>query len=302
MKLTDILREIDDEQGGSNLPRESREVVLIPKTTPIPDIEDALNDLDNYGKYISYAQNTNVDVKKIKDAYFGPSGMGPKAKNKVTREIWDAADTSWRKFKLEDIKSRHPEINITGLESLGFEELPAEVRDPRVYFISPYTKDKLDTLIKSLSKSSNILSWYEDKGKLVFPRENNENIPGDETMVKIIKTVMNSAGITDIKIGKERDTEDGGTEFKSVSKTTQMSVPVESKAEASALRKELQAKFVIPSAGYKIKEDENGVSLSITGITISQKANITYYLEDKGILEESNWERRKMLILAGIIK
>jgi hypothetical protein len=302
MKLTDILREIEDEQGGSNLPRESREVVLIPKTTPISDIEDALNNLDNYGKYISYAQNTNVDVKKIKDAYFGPSGMGPKAKNKVTREIWDAADASWRKLKLEDIKSRHPEIDITGLESSRFEELPIEVRDPRVYFISPYTKDKLDDLIKSLSKSSNILSYYEDKGKLIFPRENNENIPGDETMVKIIKTVMNNAGITDIKIGKERDTEGGGTEFKSVSRTTQMSVPVESKVEASALRKELQTKFVIPSAGYKIKEDESGVSLSITGITITQKANITYYLEDKGILEESNWERRKMLILAGIIK
>lgn len=301
MKLTDILHEMDD-QGGSNVPRESREVTLTTKTTPLSDVEDALNDLNNYGKYKSYKQNVSVDVKKIKDAYFGPSGMGPKAKNKVTREIWDNADNAWRKLKLEDIKSRHPEIDITGLEDMRFEELPAEVKDPRVYFISPYTKDKLDALIASLAGNVDILYWYEDNGKLIFPRDKNENIPGDVAMVNIIKTVLGNAGITDAKIGKERDIEGGGTEFKSVSKTTQMIVPVESRAEAASLRKELQAKFVIPSAGYKIKEDENGVSLSITGITTTQKANITYYLQDKNLLEESNWEMRKMLRLAGIIK
>ena len=301
MNLFDILNEMED-QGGSNLPRESKDVVLIPKTTPIADIEDALNNLDNYGKYISYAQNTNLDVKKIKDAYFGPSGMGPNAKAKVTRTIWNEADTNWRKTKLEDIKSRHPELDVTGLENMKFEELPKEVSDPRVYFITPYTKDKLEDLIKSLSQSSNILSWFEDKGRLVFPRDNNENIPGDVALVNILKTVMNNAGIKDVKIGKEKDTESGETVFKSVSRTTQMKVPANSRPEIAQLRKELQAKFLIPDAVYRVKEDENGVYLSITNITLTQKANISRYLEDKGLLQESNWEMRKMLILAGIIK
>jgi hypothetical protein len=263
MNLFDILNEMED-QGGSNLPRESKDVVLIPKTTPIADIEDALNNLDNYGKYISYAQNTNLDVKKIKDAYFGPSGMGPNAKAKVTRTIWNEADTNWRKTKLEDIKSRHPELDVTGLENMRFEELPKEVSDPRIYFITPYTKDKLEDLIKSLSQSSNILSWFEDKGRLVFPRDNNENIPGDVALVNILKTVMNNAGIKDVKIGKEKDTESGETIFKSVSRTTQMKVPANSRPEIAQLRKELQAKFLIPDAVYRVKEDENGVYLSIT--------------------------------------
>lgn len=299
MKLTDMLFEMDD-QNGSSASREAREVVLRTKTTPLADVEDALNDLDNYGEYKSYKQNTSLDVKKIKDAYFGPSGMGPNAKAKVTRTIWNEADTSWRKFKLEDIKSRHPELDITGLEDVRFEELPKEVSDPRVYFISPYTKDKLDALIASLAGSADILNWYEDNNALIFPRDRNENIPGDVTIVNIIKTVMKNAGITDIRVGKERDV-DGETEFKSVSKTTQLKVPVNSRPEAATLRKELQAKFPIPEASYRVKEDENGVYLSITGITTTQKAKISIYLEDKGILQE-NWEMKKMLRLAGIIK
>jgi hypothetical protein len=299
MKLTDMLFEMDD-QNGSGASREAREVVLRTKTTPLADVEDALNDLDNYGEYKSYKQNTSLDVKKIKDAYFGPSGMGPNAKAKVTRTIWNEADTAWRKFKLEDIKSRHPELDITGLEDVRFEELPKEVSDPRVYFISPYTKDKLDALIASLAGSADILNWYEDNDALIFPRDRNENIPGDVAMVNIIKTVMKNAGITDIRVGKERDV-DGETEFKSVSKTTQLKVPVNSRPEAAILRKELQAKFSIPEAGYRVKEDENGVYLSITGITTTQKAKISIYLEDKGILQE-NWEMKKMLRLAGIIK
>ena len=297
MKLTDILREMDDQDGSSDY-RESREIVLRTKTTPLSDVEDALNDIRNYGKYASNKQNTNADVRKIKDAYFGPSGMGPKAKNKVTREIWDGADTSWRKFKLEDIKSRHPEVNIDGLEDLNFEALPAEIRDPRVYFISPYTKDKLDALIASMTGNADILYWYEDNGALIFPKDKNENMAGGNAVMNIIKTVMNNAGITDAKARLESD----AGEVSTITKTTQMQVPVESKGEAAALRKELQAKFVIPNAGYKIKEDENGFSLSITGITLTQKANITNYLKNKGLLEESNWEMRKMLRLAGIIK
>jgi hypothetical protein len=309
MRLTDILYEIDDQNGPSD-PKEAREIVLRTKTTPISDVEDALNDIRNYGKYASNKQNTNSDVRKIKDAYFGPSGMGPKAKNKVTREIWDQADTSWRKFKLEDIKSRHPELDIDGLEDLNFEALPAEIRDPRVYFISPYTKDKLDTLIASMAGNADILYWYEDNGALIFPKDKNENMSGGNAVMNIIKTVMDNAGITDAKPRLEND----AGEISSISKTTKFQVPVESKAAAAILRRELQDKFKIPAAGYKIKEDENGFSLSITGITLEQAANINYYLKNKPKsknkdkdkseeeLNELAFERKKMLRLAGIIK
>lgn len=311
MRLTDMLYEFEDQNGPSDY-KEAREIVLRPKTTPLSYVEDALNDIRNYGKYASNKQNTNADVRKIKDAYFGPSGMGPKAKNKVTREIWDNADTAWRKFKLEDIKSRHPEVNIDGLEDLNFEALPAEIRDPRVYFISPYTKDKLDSLIASMSGNADILYWYEDNGALIFPKDKNENMAGGNAVMNIIRTVMDNAGITDAKPRLEND----AGEVSGISKTTQMQVPIESKGEAAALRRELQDKFVIPSAGYKIKEGGDGFLLSITGITLTQKANITNYLrekekeeekkknknKDKENLDEIAFERKRMLRLAGIIK
>ena len=67
-------------------------------------------------------------------------------------------------------------------------------------------------------------------------------------------------------------------------------------------RKELQAKFVIPTAGYKIKEDADGVHLLITNITIQQKANITFYLQDKGLMEGMSEDFRRLQILVGIIK
>lgn len=301
MKLTNILREMGEDENTSS-ERESKNVVLTTKATPISDVENALNDLSNYGMYASYAQNTDIDVRKLKDAWFGPSGVGPNTKAKITRIAWNEATPAWRKLKLSDIKSRHPELNVTGLEDMRFEELPKEVSDPRVYFITPYTKDKLDDLIKSLSKNSNILDWYEENGTIIFPRTTNKNIPGDVTIEKVIKTVMKNAGITDVIVRKEYDDGEGGTITKTISKSTQLKIPVESRGDASNLRKELQAKFVIPSAGYKIKEDKDGVYLLITNITIQQKANITFYLEDKGLMEGMSEDFRRLQVLAGIIK
>lgn len=309
MRFTDMLYEFEDQNGPSD-PKENREIVLRPETTPLSDVEDALNDINNYGEYMANKQQTSPDVKKIINAYFGPSGVGPKTKNKITREIWDQADTSWRKFKLKDIKSRHPEVNIDGLEDLNFEALPEEIRDPRVYFISPYTKDKLNALIASMAGKADILYWYEDNGALIFPKDKNENMTGGNAVMNIIKTVMKNAGITDAQPRLEKDT----GEISSISKTTKLQVPVESKPAAAILRRELRDKFKIPSAGYKIKEDENGFLLSITGITLEQAANINYYLKNRPKPKDKNkdkseeelneiaFERKRMLRLAGIIK
>jgi hypothetical protein len=140
------------------------------------------------------------------------------------------------------------------------------------------------------------------------PNDKNESMSGGNAVMNIIKTVMKNAGITDAKPRLEND----AGEVSSISKTTKFQVPVESKAAAAILRRELQDKFKIPAAGYKIKEDENGFSLSITGITLEQAANINYYLKnkpkpkdkdkDEEELNELAFERKKMLRLAGIIK
>lgn len=299
MKLTNILREMSEEDTPQSA-RNTTNLVLTTKTTPMSEVEEALNDLDNYGQYASYAQINNADIKKIKDSWFGPTG-GPNVKVAAAKKTWNAADKDWKKLKIEDIKKRLPDVDSTGWEEFSYDELPKEVRNWKVFFATS-TKDAIDDIVKKMTSNVRILDWYEDNGMLVFPRESNENIPSDVTLEKIIKTVMKNAGITDARVNKKQDDGEGNSTLKAVSRFTQIKIPVESKAEIPALRKELQDRFPIPTAAYRVKEDENGAYLLITNITIQQKANITFYLEDKGLMEGMSEDFRRLQVLAGIIK
>ena len=299
MKLTNILREMSEEDTSQSA-RNTTNLVLITKITPMSEVEEALNDLDNYGQYASYAQVNNADIKKIKDAWFGPTG-GPNVKIAAAKKTWNSADKDWKKLKIEDIKKRMPGIDATGWEEFSYDELPKEVRNWKVFFATS-TKDAIDDIVKKMTSNVRILDWYEDNGMLVFPRESNENIPSDVTLEKIIKTVMKNAGITDARVNKKQDDGEGNSTLKAVSRFTQIKIPVESKAEISALRKDLQDKFPIPTAAYRVKEDENGAYLLITNITIEQKANITFYLKNKGLMEGMSEDFRRLQVLAGIIK
>jgi hypothetical protein len=300
MKLTNILREMGEDENNSQSMRNTTNLVLITKATPMSEVEEALNDLDNYGSYAAYAQSNNTDIKKIKDAWFGPTG-GPNVKVAAAKKTWNASDREWRKLKIEDIKKRLPDVDTTGWEEFSYDELPKEAKNWKVFFATS-TKDAIDDIVKKMTSNVKILNWYEENGMLIFPRESNETIPSDVTLEKIIKTVMKNAGITDARVNKKQDDGEGGSTLKAVSRFTQIKIPVESKAEISALRKELQAKFPIPTASYRIKEDENGVYLLIANITIQQKANITFYLEDKGLMEGMSEDFRRLQVLAGIIK
>lgn len=300
MKLTNILKEINDENDSQSV-RAKHNITLVIQSTPIPEVEKALEDLDNYGKYASYAQNTNIDIPQAKSKFFGPKG-GPNVKVATAKKDWNSADSEWRLLKSKDIKSRLPQLDTTGWEDLSFDELPKEARDWKNFY-PQLTKDALDNLIKNMSTTSNILDWYVDKNSLVFPRKSNENIPGDNTMEKILKTVMDNAGITDYKIGKKEEETDGEpTVLKKVSKFTQLKVTVPSRADASELRAELKEKFVIPTAVYEIAENGEEFDLIIKNITISQKAKMQMYLQDEGLMEGIDFDKRRMLVLAGIIK
>jgi hypothetical protein len=303
MKLTDILREIEDEEGGSQSTRAKYNIALTTKSTPLSQVEDALNDLENYGKYASYAQNLNVDIQQAKAKFFGPKG-GPNVKVATSKKDWNAADASWRKIKLKDIQTRVPGIDITGLEDVSYDELPKEVRDWKNFYPT-LTKDALDSLIKNMTGTPNILVWDIEKDSIVFPRKENKNIPGDVTLEKVLKTVLDSAGISDYKIGRKEITDtpsDQPTTLKKTSKFTQIKVSLDSRLDAAELRKELQDKFMLPQAAYDVKETEDGFDLIIRNITISQKANIQNYLQDEGLLEGLSEDIRRMLVIAGIIK
>jgi hypothetical protein len=303
MKLTDILREIEDEQDGSQSVRAKYNIALVTKSTPLPQVEDALNNLENYGKYASYAQNINVDIQQAKAKFFGPKG-GPNVKIATAKKDWNSADESWRKLKLKDIQTRVPGVDITGLEDVTYDELPKEIKNWKIFYPT-LTKDTLDQLIKNMTGAPNILVWNVEGDSLVFPRKENQNIPGDNTLEKILKTVLDNAGISDYKIGKKEITDipsDKPTSLQKISKFTQIKIPLDSRLDAIELRKELQDKFMLPQAAYDIKEKEDGFDLVIRNITILQKANIQNYLQDEGLLEGLNEDIRRMLVIAGIIK
>jgi hypothetical protein len=218
MRLTNILREIEDEEDniGQNV-KIPTNMVLIPINASLQDLEKALNDDSNYEAYSRNVQNVGSaalqsKIESEQTKIFGPTGKSikdrtPPAKVKKAKELWDAADVEWRKDKAKDIKSRFPEFDITGWEELEFDQLPKEARKYNVFYPIA-TKAALDNLITSLAGKAEILTWVEEDGLLVFPRKDNKNVPGDETLEKVLRTVMDNAGIEDFIITKKEATDD----------------------------------------------------------------------------------------------
>jgi hypothetical protein len=184
--------------------RESRDITLSPKKPEegwVENVENALSNLDNYGKYTSYAQNINTNIAQAKREEFGPAGA-PNVKSKEAKKLWDSKGEEWRANKAKSIQSRIPDIDILGWEYLYYDELPNEAK---AKFYATQTKELMDKLTKSLSSKNAILDWYVDNDMFVFPRESNENIPSDVTIMNVIKTVMDNAGIKNIKVERKHD-------------------------------------------------------------------------------------------------
>jgi len=303
MRLRDILREIEDQEGdGMKRSYMAKNIALSTADTPIEQVEDALEDLNNYkdagyGQYVTYQRQADPSISPMIQKAFGPGG-GPNMKTPANRKEWNSSDTEWRLKKAKDIQSR-TDLDITGWEDLSFDELPKAATDWKVFYPQS-SLEAMVPIILNLTQKSDILKWREEDGVLIFPRKENTIIPGDDTLEKILKTVMKNAGIEDATIGKK--TEGESPVIKKVSKFTQIRIPLDTKADAAEVRKELQNKFMLPQAAYDINETEDGFELVVRNITILQKANIQNYLQDENLLERLNEEMRQMLVRAGIIK
>jgi hypothetical protein len=98
MKLTDILREIEDEQGGEQKAiRSQYDLAIQPKS--IDDALAALNDIKNYGIYAKNLANQSDRIK-----VFGPSI--PSQKSNAAQNDWNTLSPKERLLKIEEIKSR----------------------------------------------------------------------------------------------------------------------------------------------------------------------------------------------------
>jgi len=137
------------------------DIILTPKS----DIEkavEALENLDNYGSYVSNMRNKSNIEKAIED-YFGPS-------------------VPVKKKALE--------------KKLG-KTFPVK------------TKQAIDDLVKSLTSKPNLLKYTVKDDSIVFPKETN---PAKDVTKKIIKTVMDNAGIDFSVKEKESVSEDAITD------------------------------------------------------------------------------------------
>jgi ribosomal protein L23 len=138
------LREEEEEMSPSSRLAVDYDIVL----TPSGDVNDAvaaLQNIDNYGVYVSNMRNKASIEKAIED-YFGPSVP----------------------------------VKRKALEKQRGEAFPVK------------TKQAIDDLVKSLTSRPTLLSYEVKDNTLVFPKGKN---PTKDLTKKIIKTVMDSAGI-----------------------------------------------------------------------------------------------------------
>lgn len=203
MKLTDILRQINEEEEEDNKGQEfniPKNMTLRSTSIPVSKLEDYLNDSSNYGMYSRNIQNAGSDALKTKieqeqTKIFGPKGKfrGPNMKLAAAKEKWNEANTEWKKSKAQEIASRIPGLDISGWEELKFNELPRQAKD---LFYDISTGPKLDALLKRVksefSTQENPLNWEEEDGRLVFPPDTN---PKFDVIKKTVDTVMKNAGI-----------------------------------------------------------------------------------------------------------
>jgi hypothetical protein len=317
MKLMDFLFE-NEEEDNRKRSYTPQEYFITTKETPIEKVEDALEDLNNYGQYKSYQQNVDVNVQQAKEFLAGPPGAPPvkKAKAKV---LWNNSNDIWRNAKLQDIKNRIPGIDTTKLTDLSYDELPQEIKDS--FYNLRYTKNDLDDLITSLTSKASILSWDKQDNLLIFPREANKNIPGDDTLEKILRTIMGSAGIKDFIIDKQDaeiekapKSKEKEKETPSISSYNILKSPdgsILSIEDAEDLKDDLESKIsdlnpeksdlkikVIPS-----KQDPNNAILQISGFKSNkERGTIQQKVQDYMNRLFERKLKKSLQVRAGIIK
>jgi hypothetical protein len=211
MKLTDLLKEVEDEQGGEQkVVRAQYDLAIQPSS-----IEDAIKALDNIDNYGIYAQNMRKPdvIKKV----FGPSVPAQKAG--AAWKDWDERSNEEKEAKIADIKNRVPEEWSNTVEkntskyeawrdegnegdfeewlkSLNGKSLPLE-------FYGKYGKNYFpmktpDNLKKYAGKMDKDVHYVVKDNVIVFPQENSPFNP-KSYLKKVLKTIMDNSGL-DYKI------------------------------------------------------------------------------------------------------
>ena len=319
MKLTDILREIEGEEDGMNQLKVNYDLAVQPK-----NIDDALKAMDDTKNYGIYAQNMR-DPKAIVKA-FGPSIPAQKAG--AAWKDWDTRSDDEKAFKLIDLRNRVPEAFATAEKEAeaGYERWQAEGNDGNLndylftlpgkslpkdiigrYGANYFPMKTPDNLKKYGGKLEQGIHYVVKDGKIVFPYNLENPYKTKPYLSKVLKTIMDNAGVEYQLVDVEQD---GGDAPKTVEKPVATTVPplsvtADSLDKIDKIRKAFQKEIGdVPTAKYETEstKTEEGIQykLVVTGISADQRKKL---LVKKSTLKEEmdfDFDLYKMRKLAGL--
>jgi hypothetical protein len=318
MKLTDILREIEGEEDGMNQLKVNYDLAVQPK-----NIDDALKAMDDTKNYGIYAQNMR-DPKAIVKA-FGPSIPAQKAG--AAWKDWDTRSDDEKAFKLIDLRNRVPEAFATAEKEAeaGYERWQSEGNDGNLndylftlpgkslpkdiigrYGANYFPMKTPDNLKKYGGKLEQGIHYVVKDGKIVFPYNLENPYKTKPYLSKVLKTIMDSAGVEYQLVDVEQDVEAPKTVEKPVATTVPpLSVTADSLDKIDKIRKAFQKEIGdVPTAKYETEssktEEGTQYKLVVTGLSADQRKKL---LVKKSTLKEEmdfDFDLYKMRKLAGL--
>ena len=319
MKLTDILREIEGEEDGMNQLKVNYDLAVQP--TDLNAALDAMNNISNYG---IYAQNMR-DPKAIVKA-FGPSIPAQKAG--AAWKDWDTRSDDEKAFKLIDLKNRVPEAFATAEKEAeaGYERWQAEGNDGNLnnyvfslpgkslpkdiigrYGANYFPMKTPENLKKYGGKLEQDIHYIVKDGKIVFPYTLENPYKTKPYLSKVLKTIMDNAGVEHQLVDVEQDSGDAPKTVEKPTATTvpPLSVTADSLDKIDKIRKVFQKEIGdVPTAKYETEstKTEEGIQykLVVTGLSADQRKKL---LVKKSTLKEEmdfDFDLYKMRKLAGL--
>ena len=321
MKLTDILREVEGEEDGMQQVKVRYDLAVEP--ADLDKALAALNDTKNYG---IYAQNMRDPQAIIKA--FGPSIPAQKAG--AAWKDWDSRSNDEKAFKLADIKKRVPEAwakaeaeaeagyekwqdegNDGSLEDYLFtipgKELPKDIIGK--YGANYYPMKTPDNLKKYGGKLEQDVHYVVKGDKIVFPSTLENPYKTKPYLSKVLKTIMDNAGVGFELIDVEQDTETPVAVQKPEKEVIPpLSYTADSRDKVEKARTIFQKEIgEVPTVKYEIESFESPegrkYKLVVTGFqNKDQRAKLLVRKTTLKEEQEFDFEKYQMLRRAGIIK
>ena len=321
MKLTDILREVEGEEDGMQQVKVRYDLALQP--TDLDKALAALNDTKNYGIYAQNMRDPQAIVKA-----FGPSIPAQKAG--AAWKDWDSRSDDEKAFKLIDIKNRVPEA-FTKAEAeaeAGYERWQAEGNDGSLndylfslsgkelpkdiigkYGANYYPMKTPDNLKKYGGKLEQDVHYVVKDDKVIFPSTLENPYKTKSYLSKVLKTIMDNAGVEFELI----DVEQGAEKPVAVQKPEKEVIPpltytADTKDKAEKARTAFQKEIgEVPTVKYEIEAIESPegrkYKLTVTGFqNPDQRAKLFTRKTTLKEEQEFDLEKYQMLRRAGIIK